>query len=1312
MKVHTVGHRRPRAVGRAVLSATIAAALGIATIPPSSPLAQAAGNLALTATVTASSQNSATSQTAAKAVDGVATGYPTDSTKEWATVGGKAGSWLQTSWTSPMVIDRVVLFDRPNADDQVTAGTLVFSDGTSVPTGSLNNNGAATTVTFAPRTVTSVRFNVTGTSSTTYNIGLAEIQVWGDPAPAVNRPPVANAGADRTGITGVATALDGSASSDPDNNPLTYSWAKISGPTATIAASTSATTTFVPSAAGTYEFELTVSDGTLTATDRVIVTVSDNQAPKANAGVDLSVYSGQSVQLDGSASSDPNGTPVTYAWSQVGSSPAAVTLSGATAARPSFTPTVPGTYEFSLVVSDGVLSSTPDTVKVVVGTAPPVAANLAPSSTVTASSENSATTQTAAKAIDRFAVGYPSDYTKEWATAGGGSGTWLKLTWPNPITIDKIVLYDRPNSDDAITGATLNFSDGTSVNTGALNNAGAATTVTFSTRTVTSVQLTINQVSSTTHNIGLAEIEVWGYLAANRAPIANAGSDVAALTGTPTTLDGSASSDPDGNPISYVWTQTAGASVSLAGASSAKPTFTPAAAGTYTFQLVVSDGKLDSTDTVTVTVAQNQPPVANAGPDAGGWTGKTVTLNGTQSSDPNGTALTFAWTQTGTTPAAVTLTGANTATPTFVPTKEGVYTFLLTVSDGATTATDTVVITVQLTPNQNPIANAGPDQTVSPGVQVTLDGSASSDPDGTALTYKWALTTGTGITLSSTTAAKPTFTTNALGTYVFTLTVSDGVATATDTVTIEVKAAGTLTVANSGTSSVWTADFGPANAGKTVTFQKQTIVTTMTTEVATATWTSIGTATTNASGVATLTVSNPLEVTHLYRAVISPTSATPLISNIVSYAGPRATKGTSLSTVYIDTNEGASITSTTTYWEGRFTMTAAAVAAGTTSTACTAQNDLLMKVSGRGNYTWTLDKKPFKISLDKKKNLCGMGEAKKWALVANHYDRSLLRNTVAMKMAQGLDGLAYTPDSVPVDVYVNGSYQGQYTLMERVNIGTNRVEIDELKDNQTGANNVAPNITGGYLLEWDFRQGGDHNFQVGGSGYVAIAEPEDETDGSGITSAQINYIANYVRAADTTLFSGNFADPTNGWRKYIDEKSLIDFYIIQELTKNLDANMYTSVYMYKTRDKVVNGVTVPGKLFFGPVWDFDTAMGDALYPGNQGTTTGWYLRNRNDAIQAKQTPETWFNRLFADPTFAAAVKARWNVVKGSLAQSDAFIAAQTPIIQASANANFQLWNVNQRLEDVQVIKGSWSAEVSYLRQWLRDRITWMNGQLA
>lgn len=153
--------------------------LALAALPLGAPDALGASNLAATATVTASSQNTASGQGAAKAVDGSTLGYPADATREWATVGGKAGSWLQLTWASAITIDRVVLYDRPNTDDRITGGTLTFSDGSSVPVTTLSNSGGATTFTFAARTVTSVRLTVKSVSSTTHNVGLAEFEAWG-----------------------------------------------------------------------------------------------------------------------------------------------------------------------------------------------------------------------------------------------------------------------------------------------------------------------------------------------------------------------------------------------------------------------------------------------------------------------------------------------------------------------------------------------------------------------------------------------------------------------------------------------------------------------------------------------------------------------------------------------------------------------------------------------------------------------------------------------------------------------------------------------------------------------------------------------------------------------------------------------------------------------------------------------------------------------------------------------------------------------------------------------------------------------------
>jgi len=145
--------------------------------PSPSPTATST-NVALQATATASSQNTSTSQTANKAIDGVISGYPADYTKEWATTGGGAGSWLKLTWSSPVKVDHVVLYDRPNLNDQVTGSNITFSDGSTVSTGSLNNDGTGVTVSFPARTVTSLTFNVTAVSSSTANVGLSELQVF------------------------------------------------------------------------------------------------------------------------------------------------------------------------------------------------------------------------------------------------------------------------------------------------------------------------------------------------------------------------------------------------------------------------------------------------------------------------------------------------------------------------------------------------------------------------------------------------------------------------------------------------------------------------------------------------------------------------------------------------------------------------------------------------------------------------------------------------------------------------------------------------------------------------------------------------------------------------------------------------------------------------------------------------------------------------------------------------------------------------------------------------------------------------------
>ena len=374
--------------------------------------------------------------------------------------------------------------------------------------------------------------------------------------------------------------LDGSLSSDPDGTPITYLWTAPAG--ITLSSVTAAKPTFTAPEVQldqNYTFSLVVKDGTSSSTtDQVVVTVKQiNKAPIANAGADQSINEGSLATLDGSLSFDPDGNPITYQWT----APAGITLSSATAAKPTFTaPQVQSdqNYTFSLVVSNATVSS-------------------------------------------------PADQ----------------------------------------------------------------------------VVITVKQV--------------------NKAPIANAGTDQSTNEGTLLTLDGSLSSDPDGNPITYLWTAPTG--ITLSSNTAQKPTFTAPEVSVntnYTFSLVVNDGTFSSTaDQVVITVKQvNKAPVANAGADQSVNEGTSVTLDGSFSSDPDGNPITYLWTAA----AGITLSSTTAQKPTFTAPQvqaDQNYTFSLVVSDGTLSSTvDQVVITIKQV-NKAPVANAGADQSVNEGSLVTLD---------------------------------------------------------------------------------------------------------------------------------------------------------------------------------------------------------------------------------------------------------------------------------------------------------------------------------------------------------------------------------------------------------------------------------------------------------------------------------------------------------------------------------------------------------------------------------------------------------------
>ncbi|MEY2943251.1 MAG: Chitinase precursor [Pseudomonadota bacterium] len=472
-----------------------------------------------------------------------------------------------------------------------------------------------------------------------------------------NSPPTVNAGAYLNVAAGAPVMLTGTAN-DFENNPLTYLWTQTAGPSAALSGATTLTPGFVApaksNAVQTLTFSLTANDGTSTSSaDTVNVSIAANVGPTANAGTNTIVGGGTTGTLNGGASSDGDGDPLSYQWSQT--SGPSVTLNGATTATPSFTApprqVAAQTLTFSLVVSDGIASSAPASVTVT------IPSNAAP----TVNAGNDATVAPNARIS---LAGTSSDPENDpvsyiWTqTAGpvvalaGSTTTTPSFTAPQKTASAQVLTFQ------------LIGSDGTS------NSA------------PDSVDITVP---------------------ANSTPLSNAGPDATVQGGALVTLDGRASADGDGDPLTYSWVQASGPSVTLAQATSARPSFTAPVGGiaaqTLVFNLMVSDGVIASVaDSVTITVNPNGPPVANAGPDQGPInTGASVVLNGSASTDPDGNALTYRWTQiSGPT---ATLSNANAANPTFIaPNVNGTQNlvFQLIVNDGTVDSPpDTVVIAVR-----------------------------------------------------------------------------------------------------------------------------------------------------------------------------------------------------------------------------------------------------------------------------------------------------------------------------------------------------------------------------------------------------------------------------------------------------------------------------------------------------------------------------------------------------------------------------------------------------------------------------------------
>ncbi len=538
--------------------------------------------------------------------------------------------------------------------------------------------------------------------------------------------PVANAGTDQTAPVGATVYLDGSASSDGDGDPFTYRWtfvAKPSGSTAALSDRAAVNPAFTIDKPGTYEVQLVVHDGQLASAPDTVTVSTVNSAPVANAGPDQTAPVGTTVRLDGSASSDVDGDPLSYQWTlTLAPDGSAAHLSDPNSATPAFTLDRPGYYSAQLVVDDGLASSEPDFVSIATLNSKPVA-EAGPDQSVYV---GDAVTLNGSGSTDLDG----DRLTYRWALINQPEGSAAALS--DSAAIQPVFAVDRP---------------GTYV-----------------------VQLIVNDgsVDSDPDTVVVTTL--------NSRPIAAAGPDQGVPVGTLVQLDGAGSLDADGDVLSYHWSLTSvpdGSTAALAAPDSPTPTFTVDRPGAYVAQLIVHDGQLDSVpDTVTVSTV-NSRPVADAGPDQSALAGTTIHLNGAGSSDPDGGPLSYQWALVSTPDGSqAVLSDPLTSTTTFLADRPGDYVAQLIVHDGQLASDpDTALIQVALPPNVLPAITSAPLTAATVGQSYVYDVDAT-DADGDVLVFSLA-TAPAGMSLDVATGVIQ-WTPTAEGTFAVTVTVSDG----------------------------------------------------------------------------------------------------------------------------------------------------------------------------------------------------------------------------------------------------------------------------------------------------------------------------------------------------------------------------------------------------------------------------------------------------------------------------------------------------------------------------------------------------------
>ena len=333
-----------------------------------------------------------------------------------------------------------------------------------------------------------------------------------------------------------------------------------------------------------------------------------------------------------------------------------------------------------------------------------------------------------------------------------------------------------------------------------------------------------------------------------------------------------------------------------------------------------------------------------------------------------------------------------------------------------------------------------------------------------------------------------------------------------------------------------------------------------------------------------------------------------------------------------------------------------------------------MKIRGRGNSTWEFPKKPFQMKLDDKAEFLGMPNDKKWLFLAEYADKTMLRNKIAYEMGY-ISNLDWTPQARFAEVFINGEYNGTYNVTQKVEESNNRVALGDT----------------GYLLELDQLERLDFDdvyFESTATDkfIVNIKEPSLEYD-----SEEYSYIVNLIGDFESVLFGANFTSESNGYRQYIDIDSFVDWFLISEITKNVDSMFFSSIFLN----------VIPGEqIKMGPLWDFDLAFGNVDYADSR-YPEGWWV---------KYNP--WYERLFQDPYFVAKIKERFEYFNNNQDLIINKIDSYSEQLKWAQKENDDKWQtMGVFVWPNPVVFDTYQEEVDNMKSWYSTRMSWLESAI-